>query len=173
MRFVIKWRFLLKLAVLLLIGGIALHFTHRWQVRRQVGALLYQADQAHELAAEEEKSGNEVTAQGQRDRETIFLKRYLIARPDDIDVRDRLGRLIAQGAKSRRQREEAFLILEDILRRDENRDDLRQFTIDFAMNHGFFKEARSHIDILLKKSPPNRAELETQSAGAWAVEPTS
>lgn len=172
MRFVIKWRFLLKLAVLLIVGAVVLHFTHRWQVRRQVGAFLYQADQAHELVVKETEAGNETVAQGQREREILFLKRYVIARPDDIDVRDRLGRLIAQSAQTRKQRMEAFLILEDILRRDENRDDLRKFTIDFAMSPGvgLYKEAKGHIETLLKKSPPNRAELETQWGICWEVE---
>src|SRR6187551_1721544 len=132
MRYIVKWRFLLKFVVVLLASAVVIHFTHRWQVKRQVGVYLYQADLAREGAKEWEQKGDSAKTEDerekaktgseeQRQREESFLSRYVIARPGDLDIRDRLGRLMCQNARTKKQSVEAFYVLEDILRRDPSR----------------------------------------------------
>src|SRR5687768_16745581 len=119
MRYIIKWRFLIKLAVAVILVGVAVHLVHRWQVRSQVGAFLHQADLAHAAAEQADQLGNLKTASAERDREQSFLQRYILARPNDIDVRERLARLMCETAKTSREKHNAFFVLEDVLRRDE------------------------------------------------------
>jgi Tfp pilus assembly protein PilF len=148
----IKWRFLVKLAIVLLVAGGTIFFVHRRQVKSQVGAFLRHADQAHAAAEQAAKDGNSKAAGEERDREQTFLQRYLLARPDDVDIRERLARLMCENAKTERQELNAYFVLEDVLRRDESRDELRRYAIDYAMNRvGLFKEAKDHLDFLFTK----------------------
>jgi cellulose synthase operon protein C len=158
MRIIIKWRFLLKLSVVLITVGLTIHFAHRWQARKQVGVFLHQADISRDAAAQEQEAGEFQKAAAERDREQGYLQRYLMARPDDLDIRDRLARLMCQTAKSGRELLAAFFVLEDVLRRDPSRDDLQQFTIDFAMapQHGLYKEALGHLETLIQNRPDDR-----------------
>ena len=173
MRYTIKWRLLLKLAIVLILAGVAIHLVHRWQVRSQVGAFLHQADLAHAAAEAEEKNGNLKAANAERDREQSFLQRYILARPTDTDVRERLARLMCETAVTRRQKLNAFFVLEDILRRDPARDELRRFTIEYAMKlpEGLSKEAKDHLNVLFMQDKNKRdGELVGWYAKCLAVE---
>src|SRR5262245_42073408 len=150
MRYTIKWRFLLKLGVVVLLAGAAVFFVHRRQVGKQVEAFLNQANLARDAAQNEEKAGHADQALAERGREEGYLRRYAAAGPNDIEIRDRIGRLMVQNARSARQAFGAYYFLEDVLRRDEKRDDLRRFTIDLAMVLRLYKEAQGHIEILKK-----------------------
>jgi cellulose synthase operon protein C len=147
MRFKLNWRFVLKLSGVVFVTLVAVHFIHRWQVQRQVGAFLRQADVAHDASD---------TA-----REITYLKRYLVARPTDNDARERLGRVACKSAMSGNDLQEAYLIVQDVLRRDPTRDELRRFAIDFAMEPrlGLFSGALVDVEVLLQKRPSD-GELE-------------
>ena len=160
MRYTIKWRFLLKLAVVVLVAGTAVFFVHRWQVGKQVGTFLHHADLARDAAEREQQAGNREQARAEREREEGFLRRYVMARADDLDARDRLGRLLVQTARSGKQLAAAFYFLEDVLRRDPGRDDLRRFTAELALDPlRLSREAREHFEHLLKTRPGD-GELE-------------
>lgn len=160
----IRWRFLLGVSGALLLGFVALHFTHRWQVRQQSGSFLRQADAARagkDAAREAKDAAGEVS---NARSELGYLQRYLISRPDAIDERERVARLLASLAKSSNQLREAFIVLEDVLRRDPSRDDLRRFVIDFALTKvGLVAEAKGHLDVLMAKYPDDGV-LEDQYA---------
>lgn len=143
----LNWRFLLKLAAVLLVAGITVHLVHRWQVRSQVGVFLQHADAARDA--------------GDGEREESFLRRYVRARPSDLDTRERLARLVCANAKSGKAMVEGYLLVEDVLRRDPKRDDLRRYAIDFAMDPrlAMFSQAQANIEDLLK-TRPNDGELE-------------
>src|SRR5688572_22894656 len=101
MRVVPNWRFLIPLTAALLVAAAAVHFTHRWQVGRQTGTFLREADAAHERK--------------DADREIAYLQRYLRARPDDLDARERLGRRRCESSASPKQLLEGYLTLQDVL----------------------------------------------------------
>lgn len=153
MQLTLNWRFLLKLSALVLVTLVVIHFTHRWQVGRQVGAFLHQANIARDATPPDTK------------REIAYLQRYLAARSGDNDVRERLGRLMCKSATTGTEILQGYLVVEDTLRRDPARDELRRFAIDFAMSPrlGLYTEALGHIDSLLEKRP-NDGELEELKA---------
>ena len=81
----INWRYILKFAALLAIAAAAIHFTHRWQVRKQIGVFLHHADEARDA--------------GNKEREIAYLRRYLVARGEDVDTRERLARIGGRDAR--------------------------------------------------------------------------
>src|SRR5262245_19557205 len=87
-------------------GGIWL--LHRVQAGPQAQAVLRQA----ELAENE----------GNLEKAASYLRRYLILNRGDIDVRGRLGLLLDETARSDEERTRAFLVLEDVLRDEPERD---------------------------------------------------
>jgi tetratricopeptide (TPR) repeat protein len=151
MRYTIRWRYLLKLTAVLAAAAVAVYFIHDWQVEEQRGAFLRLADRAK--------------AQDPPDTaaEASYLRKYLYARPDDADVRERLGRLLVARAKSGRELLEAYLILDEALRRDPDRDELRRFAAETAMRLRLYPEAQAHLAELLKRHPKD-GELEFQYA---------
>ncbi len=139
MRFSLNWRFLIVVAVLLGGGLAALHFVHRAQLKSLPAAYLRQAD-----AARDAQNGED---------ESKYLQRYLLARPDDLDAKERWVRLYANTARGRlKPMQTAYLAIDDLLRRDPGRDDLRRFAIDYAIEMRATKEADEHITFLLKKN---------------------
>ena len=151
MRFTIKWRFVPEVASVLLAAAAILHLAHRWQALKQAGAFQRQADLARAAATHEEQVGNHSQAALELEREQTYLGRYLLASPDDIDARERLGRLMCRTAKTSKQCVEAFFVLEDVLRRDEGRDNVRRLAIDFAMDPRLtlYREAHGPLDFLI------------------------
>lgn len=147
MRLTVNWRFLLKFTVAVVLLTAAVHFVHRRQVGKQGGAYLRHADAARDA--------------GNREREISYLRRYLMTRPNDLDTRERLARGMCAAVKTGRNPMEAYLFLDDVLRRDPGRDNLRRFMIDFAVDPriGLYAEAREHLDTLLQKQPAD-GELE-------------
>src|SRR4051794_12655320 len=119
MRLRLKWWFIAKVALVVVVAAVAVHLVHQRQVRQQTGAFLHQADLARDA--------------GNPEAEARHLKRYLLARPDDLDARERLGRVLVGNAKGGKQLLDAYLILDDLLRRDPGRADLRRFVIDVTM----------------------------------------
>jgi tetratricopeptide (TPR) repeat protein len=146
----VNWRFLLVFAIALVVGLAALHFVHRWQVRSQSGAFLRQADDAR--------------AVGDDAREIRYLQRYLAAHPDVIDRRDRLARLLVKTATNDKELQNAYLVVDDTLRRDPTRTEFRRFAAEFALERvGLVREAKGHLAELLK-AVPNDGDLEAKYA---------
>src|SRR5690606_13894485 len=83
------------------------------------------------------------------------LKSYLTLRPEDTEVLARYGRLIDQRAETTEQRIRAMLTLEQVLRRDPGREDLRRRVVQIAMSDGIrrISDARHHLDELLVANP--------------------
>ena len=148
-RLSIRWWFLCKFAVVSLVLLIGIHFGHRAQVRRQAGALLRQADAARDATPPNEE------------REIDYLRRYLVSQPDAIDERERVARLLARKARNRKELAEALLVIEDVLSRDPNRDALRKYAVEVALDPRLLQtpEAKGHLTELMKKRP-NDGELE-------------
>jgi len=158
MAYQLNWRYLLKLAVVPVVAGAVVHFVHRAQVRKQAGALLHLADRARDANPSDAK------------RHLAYLRRYLQMKPSDVDARERLGRLMTDSAKGRKQLLEAYLVLEDVLRRDDSREKLRRYVIDVAMSPrlDLFPEAQGHLDVLIS-ARPNDGQLEGLYARCMAA----
>ncbi len=149
MRVSVNWRFLLGFLVALVVGFAGLHFLHRYQVRQQAGAFLIQADAARDATP------------ANTEREMAYLQRYLVSRPNANEERERFARLLGASAKSSKQLQNAFIVIEDVLRRDPARDSLRKFGVEIALNPNLqlTAEAKGHLEILRGKKPDD-GELE-------------
>ena len=86
---------------------------------------------------------------------------YIRLNPDDVNVLQRLGLLLADRAQDGGTAGQAFSKLESVLRLDPNRKDVRRRLVDVALMIGRFSDAREHLrDFLLKQSPDDPELLE-------------
>ena len=130
------------------------------QLRRNAGILLKQAAQFEE--------------EGDLAQATMHLGRYLAYVPEDTDALARYGELLAKFPGSQRTQVQAAFVLEQVLRRDPKRDDVRRKLVKVEMGVGRFTDAREHLDLLLKGAGSDDGELEAllgrcqEAAGQFA-----
>src|SRR5215218_1042157 len=95
----LHWRFLLVTTIAVLATLGVTHLWHVRQVRQQSGAYLHQADLARDNKDER--------------REIDYLERHLRSEPKSFETRERLARLYAKTARTRRQIQDAYFLLDD------------------------------------------------------------
>jgi tetratricopeptide (TPR) repeat protein len=135
------------LAVAGLVGG-GVYWLHGLQEKRNAGALLKRADRAEKA--------------GKLDEAERHLSGYLAYRPDDTETLARYGLMLARRtAETGLGRVRALLVLERVLLRAPERNDIRRKAVELAMASelGRFKEASVDLRILLKAQPDD-GELE-------------
>jgi len=134
-------RFLGILVLGVVILGAAFHFLHGFQVRANADVFLRKAQDAMESGEKWEAIRN--------------LQRYLgLARKDDDAMAD-LGVLLADvGAHG-----QAYQMLEEVLRRDGGRTEVRRRLVDVAIELRRFSDARVHLEKLLEISPADHKLL--------------
>jgi tetratricopeptide (TPR) repeat protein len=150
----LNFRFLgIAILVVVLLGGGAIGM-HYFQTKRNAGYLLARGEQA-------EKDGDTAAATG-------YYLRYLVFRPDDARAWGRYGLLLADDAKSRREKERAFLTLERALRDDPEQTEVRRRAADLAFELGRFADAKVHIEALpsYQENDPELLELFAQCEAA-------
>jgi tetratricopeptide (TPR) repeat protein len=120
---------------------------HGYQVRRNAGVLLVQADRAER--------------DGELRKAAEYLRRYLGVRPGETDTLARYGLLLAdeQLATTPRNRVNALMVLQQVLGRDGERQAVRRRVVDLAMGLKRFTDAREHLEHLLAANPGD-GELE-------------
>jgi tetratricopeptide (TPR) repeat protein len=139
------------------LGGCLVYHLQRGRAAR---ALLHEADRAE--------------ARGDDARAARALERYLTIRPRNLDALARYGLSLERMATNPRARLQAFLTLEQVLRREPGRDDVRRRLVAVAMDLGRYLEARSQLEVLQKSAPRDgvledlRAQCE-EALGAYAV----
>jgi Tfp pilus assembly protein PilF len=130
----------LKLTVYLASGlvlfAVALVGVHWLQSGRIAKALLWQARHAQE--------------QDQIDQVVRYLGRYLEFVPDDTDERANLGKALADPrvAWSAKGRQRALFVLEQVLTRAPDRDDVRRLLARLALDLQRNELAREHLEVL-------------------------
>ncbi len=113
---------------------------HRLQVKRNAGALLERADR-------EEREGNLVKTEEN-------LRLFLGYEPNHTDALAKYGAILASLARTVEDRIRAVQSLEQVLRRDANRPEIRRQIVDLAMGLGWYPVARTHLTILLDPGRP-------------------
>ncbi len=148
-------RFLAGLTVTGLVLGAGVVGMHELQARRSAGWLLKRAETA-------ETKGDLKQAQ-------TYLERYLAYRPTDDQALARYAQLLDQTAQTPRERLRAVLALEQALRRQPDREDLRLriAELDLALDRP--TDAQWHLEIL-RKNQPDDGELESLTAQALVAE---
>lgn len=140
----VKW--LLGLLGTAAVLGVGTHFLHAYQLQRNAGILLTQSSRFEE--------------QGDWVRATAYLGRYLAYVPGNIAALAKYGELLEKFPESPRSRWQAAFVLEQVLRRDPKRDDVRRRLVRVAMELGRFRDADEHLDFLLEGTGRDDGELE-------------
>ncbi|MCI0640926.1 MAG: tetratricopeptide repeat protein [Gemmataceae bacterium] len=144
MRRALNLRVLLWTLAGIVVVGVCVHFVHAFQVKRNAGALLEYAERAKEA--------------GKPDQALTYYAHYLALEPNDADARARLAlTLDRHAAPSDRFR--VVLALEEALKRDVQRGELRFRLIQNLMALQRFKDAVGQLQTLLPDWP-DKAELE-------------
>jgi cellulose synthase operon protein C len=145
----LNWKFLLILVVLTAGLGVGGLVAYKVQKKRSVAALLVQAKAA-------EKAGDRAKADG-------LYAHYLGFRSDDSATMADYGLMLASGADSPAARGKAVSVLEQVIRRDPSRSDIRREIIRLAMDRTVqqYAQAQEQIKALLKVSPDD-GQLELQ-----------
>lgn len=124
--------FFCLLGATLVVAGVV-HGVHALQARRSARGLLLQAERA-------EKKGNFKLAAG-------YLNRYLFYIPDDTDALARYG--LALDTLGPKARQRALLTLEQVLRRDPERTEVRRKLVQIAVDLQRYSDAKVHLNVLL------------------------
>jgi tetratricopeptide (TPR) repeat protein len=134
---------LASLAVLL----TAVYLFHGHQMHRNSGALMREAERAeqHEDFA----------------RAVVHLQHYLAYQPNDTEVIARYALALAKASSSCSARFKTFLLLEQVLRRQPERHDLRRHAIQAAIDLNRLADAVRHLQYLLK-AKLHQGDLEHQ-----------
>ncbi len=148
------------LLVALALAGVGVHFLHAYQVARNAGVLLDQADQARQDADKAKNAGDAVKTNDSLAKAADYLSRYLGFHPDDAGAVAKLGLVLEEQARSPSQKQRAFLVLDKAVRLDPGRADVRRRLADLAVAIGRTLDAREHLNYLLNSSCPNDPELE-------------
>jgi cellulose synthase operon protein C len=130
---------LLMAVLALAVLATSIHCLHAYQVKRNSRALYDQAIQCKK--------------DGLLPQATDFLEQYLELAPKDTVALAELGFWRAEQAKTRGARQRAMLTLDQVLRGDSNRDDVRRKVAKLALELGRFNDAREHLDLLIRATP--------------------
>ncbi len=139
MRKQLNVKFLVGLLAAAVLLGAGLYFLYVFQVNRHAASLLARIDRAEE--------------EGDVDRLTRYLERYLALKPDDGNALARYGLLLVRQADSPSARARALATLDEVLRRRPERDDVRRSRVPVAMEMRQFAKARDDLAVLVQASP--------------------
>jgi tetratricopeptide (TPR) repeat protein len=148
MRRTLNVKLLASLLVAAAVFAVGVHLLHGFQERRNASALLRQAD-----LAEEDKQPRQAI---------VYLKNYLGLIPGDTEVLARYGEALERAAVTPNARVHALLVLEQVLRREPQRQEIRRRLVALAMHPMVRRhaDAREHLEILLRGTAPADPELE-------------
>ncbi len=140
-------RVVLVLTGVVAVLGTSVHFLHGYQMQENASSLARQAERA--------------LAQGELGKSAKYLDRYLTFVPRDTAALVQLGQVLDRLADGPAGRFQALQYLEQALRRDPARRDLRRRVVSLAIDQFQFHDALSHLEQLLSDAPESeKGELE-------------
>lgn len=144
MRRQLNVRLLILTLVAVSVTALAVFLLHRFQVQRNAGILLSEAERA--------------IAKKQLRLAATHLQHYLTYVPEDTRALALYGQTLGKIGNSPAVRYQAFLLLEQALRRDPQRHELRREAVQLAQDLYRFSDAARHLTVLLQQTPKD-AEL--------------
>jgi tetratricopeptide (TPR) repeat protein len=141
MRRTVNVRILGVLLGTVVVLGAVVHGLHAYQRGRQQSA-----DALSRMA-------QRALDKGQFARAVTYLERYLSLIPGDTDALVKLGQTLDRLAEDYRGRFRALQVLEQALRREPGRRDLRRRVVSLAIDQFEFRTAIAHLDRLLPEAP--------------------
>jgi tetratricopeptide (TPR) repeat protein len=137
-------KFLAVLLGALVVIGPSLHFLHAFQVKRNARSLLRHAEKAKE--------------DNQLEQAADYLKRFLGFQPGDNDALADYGKVLAELSRQKRSPRkalDAFLALDQLLRREPDRKEDRREFVRVAMSLARYQIALDSLRLLQKGDPKN------------------
>ena len=134
-------RRLVILLVAITVCGVVIQGLHAFQVHRQSGAFLREADRA-------EQSGKPQEA-------VEFLQKYLLLVSQDTKATARLGKLLLEQRRYR----EALQTFSQVVQRDPKDEGARRQLVDLSMRLRRYQDGQYQLDQFLLKSHPAEGEL--------------
>ena len=155
------------LLVISVVFGGGVYLLHGYQIKKNASMFLKQADIEEERAKKAAEEGNSWLKQKALKDVVRCLGWYVRLMPDEVEVRERLGMILAEwsedvDAENRgRLFQQAFGLLEATVGMDPERNDARRQLVKMAMAMRRFQDAKDHLQgFLLKESPKNPELLE-------------
>ncbi len=153
----------LRLTAILLVVGVVfgggVYFLHAYQVRRNAYVFEREADRALDLAA---KAAKDKDPQAEKKAYQDAIKNlawYVRLVPDNVDVLEKLGMLMADHIQDARAFARAFGFLERVLRQEPGRMNVRRRLVGLAIMARRYQDAKEHLQEFLLKDSPKDAEL--------------
>jgi tetratricopeptide (TPR) repeat protein len=135
----VNGKLLIGLIVTIVLLGTGVHFLHAYQIKRQAGVLYRQA-----LRAEEEGRSADVAK---------YLDTYVRLEPTDTDALEKLGLALVKEAKSPRELLFAYGRLEQVVRQDPQRHEIRRQIGEIGIRIGYFRSVVGHLETLHRQFP--------------------
>ncbi len=142
-----------------IVFGSSVYLLHAYQVRRNAYVFMRQAERFEERAEQATKRNDFKSAQQAYSDATRSLRWYVRLVPRDVEGLEKLGVLVADTSQDYRSRNEAFSLLERVLREDPERSKARRRLVAVAVDIGRFQDAKQHLQEFLLKDFPNDPEL--------------
>ncbi|MBN1394472.1 MAG: tetratricopeptide repeat protein [Pirellulales bacterium] len=158
-------RFALILLVASVVLGVGTYFLHGYQITENASMFLSQADRLEQQAEEAAAKGNIKAEQEALKDATRALGWYVRLMPNVVEVRERLGMMLADRAMDENADNrsllfrQAFGLLEDTVAMDPKRTDARRQLVKMAMMIPRYQDAKEHLQGFLLKDSPNDPEL--------------
>jgi cellulose synthase operon protein C len=150
------------LLVLAAVGvlGVAAHLVQGYQVRRNASVLLEHAERAK--------------AAGETGKALDYLYRYIRLAPDEVEPLVDYGMLLAEQSKQSRSAKSllrAYFTLEQVLRRDADRHEVRKEVVRLAMDPRLQRhpDAVEHLNILLETFANDGTLLNLRARSHYAL----
>lgn len=132
-------RAVIILTIAVIAVSVTVYFVHGYQVQRTAVGLLDQAD------VFKNKGANDLALNS--------LHQYLGLMPDDTDALAKYGLWLDEAARTPLEKGRAFLVLKQVLRRDEQRTDVQRAVARLAVELTLFAEAKKLLTTLRQQSP--------------------
>lgn len=140
----INLRFATQLLLTFVGLGVGTFYLHRYQFERIAKDLFWQVNRASEV--------------GKTNEAVAHAYRYLTFKPDDINVLVQVANWLEPSAVAKPQMNEVIRVLEQALRIDPDRADLRRRVIALDLKLRQYGDCLDHLERLLSEKP-NDAEL--------------
>lgn len=155
------------LLVISVVFGGGVYLLHGYQIKNNASMFLKKAAIDEERAKKAAEEGNSWLKQKALNDVVRCLGWYIQLMPDEVDVRERLGMILAERAtdvdavNKNRLFWQAFGLLEATVGLDPERDDARRQLVKMAMTVRRYQDAKDHLQgFLLKKFPKDPELLE-------------
>jgi tetratricopeptide (TPR) repeat protein len=147
------------LLTIFVVLSVGVHFLHKFQLKRNAFVFKDQAERDHMRMEEAAKAKDEAAEKTAYKSYARNLQWYIQLAPDEIEVVQELGMLLADKADDSRTFSQAFGCLERVVRQEPENKPVRRRLVDMAMMSRRLSDAKEHLEQFLLVQSPDDPEL--------------